>query len=266
MSERSLYIFVEGKTEERLLKILGCMVSPINCKSKNNIRDRMKEVLEPVLGTQNTGILILRDRDEGETHENIIRNFENIINKLLIESEIPHQSFQPHEEFKNLSMMDIPAVNSRFTLHIAAPPSIGDLKFASDTIDGYILYLALDEAVLERFAKNAGIAPEALRVKVMEKVPKLAEDNGIKFKQAKDFLGVYLAMSKFLTIKRSEKDDVFSGVVTNRAKKRASDKFQETFRSVSTALEFLEIGPKMEDQGESTEKRLESRLHMSDRP
>lgn len=266
MSERSLYIFVEGKTEERLLKILGCMVSPINCKSKNNIRDRMKEVLEPVLGTQNTGILILRDRDEGETHENIVRNFENIINKLLIESEIPHQSFQPHEEFKNLSMMDIPAVDSRFALHIAAPPSIGDLKFASDTIDGYILYLALDEAVLERFAKNAGIAPEALRAKVMEKVPKLAEDNGIKFKQAKDFLGVYLAMSKFLTIKRSEKDDVFSGVVTNRAKKHASDKFQETFRSVSTALEFLEIGPKMEDQDESTEKRLESRLQHSDRP
>ena len=241
MSERSLYIFVEGKTEERLLKILGCMVSPINCKSKNNIRDRMKEVLEPVLGTQNTGILILRDRDEGETHENIVRNFENIINKLLIESEIPHQSFQPHEEFKNLSMMDIPAVNSRFALHIAAPPSIGDLKFASDTIDGYILYLALDEAVMGRFAKNAGIAPEALRVKVMDKVPKLAEDNGIKFEQAKDFLGVYMAMSRFLTKNRSEADDVFSGVVVNRAKKHAESEFQEILRSIQVALQFIGV-------------------------
>lgn len=266
MSKRRPYIFVEGRTEERLLKIIECPIPPTVCGSKDSICDTMQKKLSGELGDHPTGILILRDRDHNETRENIIRSFENSINKLLIDSEIPHQAFQPHEEFKNISMMDIPAVNSRFALHIAAPPSISGLEFASDTIDGYILYLAMDETVLERFAKNAGIAPEALRVKVIEKVPKLAEDNGIKFDQAKDFLGVYMAMSKFLTVKRSEKGDVFSGVVTNRAKKHASDKFQETFRSISTALEFLEIGPKMEDRDESTEKRLESRPRRSDRP
>lgn len=252
MSKRIPYIFVEGKTEKRLLKIIECPVSPTVCGSKDSICDTMQKKLSGELGDHPTGILILRDRDHNETRENIVRSFENGINKLLIESEIPHQSFQPHEKFKNLYEMDIPAVDSRFALHIAAPPSISGLEFASDTIDGYILYLAMDETVLERFAKNAGIAPEALRTKVIEKVPKLAEDNGIKFEQAKDFLGVYMAMSKFLTIKRSEKDDVFSGVVTNMAKKRASDKFQDTFRSVSAALEFLEIGQKMEDHDEVT--------------
>lgn len=252
MSKRIPYIFVEGKTEERLLKIIECPVSPTVCSSKDRICDTMQKKLSDELGDHPTGILILRDRDHNETRENIVKSFENSINKLLLESEIPQQSFQPHEKFKNLYKMDIPAVDSRFALHIAAPPNISGLEFASDTIDGYILYLAMDEMVMERFAKQAGIAPETLRAKVTEKVPKLADDNGIKFEQAKDYLGVYMAMSKFLTVKRSEKDDVFSGIVINRAKKHASYKFQETFRSVSAALEFLEIGPKMEDHDEVT--------------
>lgn len=266
MSERTPYIFVEGKTEERLLRIMGCTVQLKVCGSKSKIRGKMQEALSGELGDQLTGILILRDRDHDENTDSIVQSFEDVINNLLLESKTSRQSFKAHQKFKNLYTLDIPTANSRIALHIAAPPNISDLEFASDTIDGYILYLAMDETVLERFAKNAGIAPEALKAKVIEKVPKLAEDNGIKFEQAKDYLGVYMAMSKFLTIKRSEKEDVFSGIVINRAKKRARDKFQETFRSISTALEFLEIGLKMEDRDESTEKRLESRLRRSDRP
>lgn len=108
------------------------------------------------------------------------------------------------------------------------------MEFVSDTIDGYILALAMNETVLEKFAKEADIAPEALRAKVIEEVPKLAKNNGINFDQAKDFLGVYMAMSRFFTNNRSEKDDVFSGVVASRAKKRVTDEFQETFRSIRT--------------------------------
>jgi hypothetical protein len=154
---------------------------------------------------------------------------------------ISNQSFKPHQKFKNLYEIDVPGANSRVALHIAAPPSISGMEFVSDTIDGYILALAMNESVLEKFAEKADIAPEALRAKVIEEVPKLAKDNGINFDQAKDFLGAYMVMSRFFTNNRSEKDDVFSGVVVNRAKKRVTDEFQEIFRSIKTALDFLEI-------------------------
>ncbi len=241
MSERSLYIFVEGKTEKRLLKIIGCPVTPDVCNGKNKIRDMIKERLPDELGNQPTGILILRDRDHNETHSSIVRSFEDVINELLRDLKISKQSFKPHQNFKNLYEIDVPAANSRVALHIAAPPSISGMEFVSDTIDGYILALAMNETVLERFAEKADIAPEALRAKVIEEIPKLAKDNGINFDQAKDFLGVYMAMSRFFTNNRSEKDDVFSGVVASRAKKRVTDEFQEIFRSIRTALEFLEI-------------------------
>ena len=243
MTELSIYAFIEGVTEERLLKQIGVSrrVRIVNCHGKNNISGKVAEILKPVLGTQSTGILILCDRDHNETHGSIVRTFEDVINELLRDLKISNQSFKPHQEFDNLYEIDVPAANSRVALHIAAPPSIGGMEFVSDTIDGYILALAMNEIVLERFAEKADIAPETLRTKVVEEVPKLARDNGINFDQAKDFLGVYMAMSRFFTNNRSEKDDVFSGVVVNRAKKRVTDEFQEIFRSIRTALEFLEI-------------------------
>ena len=243
MTELSIYAFIEGVTEERLLKQIGVSrrVRIVNCHGKNNISGKVAEILKPVLGTQSTGILILCDRDHNETHGSIVRTFEDVINELLRDLKISNQSFKPHQEFDNLYEIDVPAANSRVALHIAAPPSIDGMEFVSDTIDGYILALAMNEIVLERFAEKADIAPETLRTKVVEEVPKLARDNGINFDQAKDFLGVYMAMSRFFTNNRSEKDDVFSGVVVNRAKKRVTNEFQEIFRSIRTALEFLEI-------------------------
>lgn len=243
MTQLSIYAFIEGVTEERLLKQIGVSrsVTIINCHGKDKIPGKVEAILKAVLGTQPIGILILRDRDHNETHGSIVQSFEDVINELLLELKISNQSFKPHQKFKNLYEIDVPAANSRVALHIAAPPSISGMEFVSDTIDGYILALAMKETVLERFAEKADIAPEALRAKVIEEVPKLAKDNGINFDQAKDFLGVYMAMSRFFTNNRSEKDDVFSGVVVNRAKKRVTDEFQEIFRSIRTALEFLEI-------------------------
>jgi len=240
MTEPSIYAFVEGVTEERLLKQIGIR-RPINCQGKDKIPGKMEEILKPVLGTQPTGILILRDRDHNETHSSIVQSFEDLINKLLLELKISNQSFKPHQKFKNLYEIDVPGANSRVALHIAAPPpSISGMEFVSDTIDGYILALAMNESVLERFAEKANIAPEALRAKVTKEVPKLAKDNGINFDQAKDFLGAYMVMSRFFTNNRSEKDDVFSGIVVNWAKKRVTDEFQEIFCSIKTALDFLE--------------------------
>ncbi|PXF59757.1 MAG: hypothetical protein C4B59_10665 [Candidatus Methanogaster sp.] len=268
-------VFVEGKTEMDLLKIMGCPEKIImDCGGKTNMPTEIKVLMPPCMDND-PRMLILRDKDGGENNVSIIQSFEHHINNLLKESETPRQTFQQHRDFENLYTMDVPDANFRAALHIAAPPSIEDLygkQFVSETIDGYILALAMNGNVLKEFAKRAKITsndinPEdALRWAVCKGVPGVADKAEITFDQTKDYLGVYMAMSKFLTVKRSENEDVFSGIVINMAKKHARDKFQETFRSVSTALKFIEIGPKMEDRDESTEKRLESRLSLSDRP
>ncbi|MFV9690420.1 MAG: hypothetical protein ACNY01_05565 [Desulfobacteria bacterium] len=237
------FIFVEGKTEERLLNKIGCPGNVIiDCEGTTKIPSVIEDILKPELNINHSiKILIMRDRDNKETYDSIIRSFGSFFNKLL-GGAIPHSSFQPHQEFKNLYTMNGSNANFRVALHIAAPPPIKSIKkFASDTIDGYIFALAMTEIVLQRFAKEANITPEVLRVKVLDEVPELAKQNGIEFNQAKDYLGVYMAMSKFLTVKRNDGVDVFSGIVVARAKKYETDSFRDVFRSIQAALQFIDI-------------------------
>lgn len=243
MNERSSYIFVEGETEARLLKKMGCTIRPHVCRGSPNMPDEIKKSLEDELENFPIGVLILRDRDHDETHNDIINSFEYVINNLLQKSDLSQQSFKQHPQFKNLYLytMNVSSIDFRAALHIAAPPPIDSIDFNSDTIDGYILALAMNKKVLMRFANDAKIDTNVLRNKVLKEVPKLANDNGIKFDQAKDFLGVYMAMSKFLTKHRNEKEDVFSGIVADRAKKHDNEAFQEIFRSIQMALRFIEV-------------------------
>lgn len=237
------FIFVEGKTEVRLLKQMGCSGNIIiDCNGAPNIPIKIKEILEPFLNDNySIKISIMRDRDNKETHESIIHGFGSFFDKLL-GGATSNPPFQPHREFKNLYTMNSSNANFHVALHIAAPPPIESIKkFASDTIDGYIFALAMTEKVLQRFAREAKITPEVLRAKVLDEVPELATQNGIELDQAKDYLGVYMAMSKFFTVKRNEKMDVFSGIVASRAKNHETDSFREVFRSIRTALQFIDI-------------------------
>ena len=246
----STLVFVEGKTEDRLLKIMGCPAEIImDCKGKTNMPTEIKDLMEPCM-KNNPRMLILRDKDHGEKNASIVQSFEHHINNLLKESDTPRQTFQPHRDFKNLHTMDVPNANFRAALHIAAPPIIEGIeqeRFASKTIDGYILSLAMNENVLKEFAKGAKITSkninpgEALRWAVCKGVPGVADKAKITFDQAKDFLGVYMAMSKFLTVNRSEKYDVFSSRVASCANDNEKEAFQEILRSIQVALQFIGV-------------------------
>ncbi len=241
MSNGNFYTFVEGQTEERLLKILGCQGRIIDCKGKDEMPEEVKKILGDELGKQQpVSVLILRDRDHNETYPDIKLSFESVINSLLREEipDISDRHFLPNEGFDNLFVMDASNANFCAILHIAKPPC-NDMGFASETTDGYILALAMCENVLQRFAGEAGFSSERLKAKVLEEVPRLATENGIIFNQAKDFIGIYMAMSKFFTIKRSERDDAFSGVVINRAKRHANDDYLSILSSHMAALQFL---------------------------
>jgi hypothetical protein len=147
----------------------------------------------------------------------------------------------PDKDFPNLFLMDVPDINFRSVLHIALPQLISNLRFASDTIDGYTFALAMCDQVLQRFAYDARITSDVLKAKVLIEIPKLAAENGIEFNQAKDMLGVYMAMSRFFEKKGSEDKDKFTDIVISRAIKYANEDFQNIMRSLLAALQILEV-------------------------
>jgi hypothetical protein len=134
---------VEGKTEERVLRIMKCPEAIIqNCKGKSNIVPKINEILGVGLRGEHTSVLILRDRDVDETIDSIKMSFESCINNLLNKNEASSQFFQMHSEFGNIFTINAQDVDFQVVLHIASPPSIVGVKFDSDTIDGYIFALA----------------------------------------------------------------------------------------------------------------------------
>lgn len=242
MNRRNLHVFVEGKTEQSILVTMGYPREIITiCRGKNGFTDKINQILGVGLRGQQASVVLMRDRDYDEKNEDIIRRFEMTFNNLLKNENASSQSFQPHNNFSNVFLFNAQDVDLRVVLHIAAPPSIPNIKFDSDTIDGYVFALAMCDGVLRRFAEEAKIASEILRTKVLVEIPELAKKNGIEFNQAKDMLGVYIAMSRFLKVKSSENDTTFSGIVVSRAKKYANKDYQDILRPLLAAFQILEV-------------------------
>jgi len=244
------HIFVEGKTEQSIL--VGMEYVPKehkrkiwDCNGKINFNNNINDKLRIGLRGQSTSVLLMRDRDDIEKKEDIVKSFEIIFNNLLTNENVPPQSFHNHKSFDNVFFLNAKAqdFDLRVVLHIAAPSSFSEIKFDSDTIDGYVFALAMCDGVIQRFADNAKIAPEILRTKVLVEVPYLAKRNGIIFNQAKDMLGVYIAMSSFLKVKSSEDYATFSEIVVSRARKYANKDYQNILCSLLAALQLLEVNP-----------------------
>ena len=241
------YAFVEGNTERRLLKKLDRQKDfpesqIIDCKGIDNICKEINDTLivRDIINHPH-GILILCDCEKGKTITDIVRKFQNSINNLLKSEKTTEQTLQKDETFENIFFMEIPDIKFRLALHIANPPDIHNMKFINKTIDGYILSIGLRDAVLERFAKDIGVSKDILKGKIVNKIPEIARNNGITFDQAKDIIGVYMAMSRFITKKRNEKEDTFAGIVIQRSIQHDKPAFQETMASVLKTLDFLEV-------------------------
>ncbi len=248
MNKPNTYVFVEGETEKRILKKMFHNSPHLpfvfgGGNGKPNLPNEIEIMLKGEIRKNSIFLLILRDRDYEEKYPDIIHSFERPINKLLNEEKISSNSFVPHKDFPNLFLMDVPDINFHSVLHIAPPQFISDLKFASDTIDGYTFALAMCDQVLQRFASDARITSDVLKAKILTEVPKLAAGNGIEFNQAKDMLGVYMAMARFFEKKGSEDKDKFTDIVILRAIKYANEDFQNIMRSLLVALQILEVSP-----------------------
>jgi hypothetical protein len=239
MTDHRPFIFVEGETEERILRIMGCPFEPKNCKGNDNIQGYIRNDLEnEFVKKKPISILILRDRED-KVISDIVKSYKSFFDDLLKAMNVSVPPFRKHDDFENLYMLDVPQIEFHVILHIAVSFDNMGLKFNSDTFDGYIFALAMCEQVIQYFAKKAGISSDKLKIKVMKEIPEIAKNNGIEFNHPKDMLGVYMAMSRFLKIKRSEKDELFSTIVVKQAKNSAESEYSKIMKSTITAIELL---------------------------
>jgi hypothetical protein len=256
-------IFGEGPTDVSLMRKLLAHVFDIPVRnldkrfdvkpsgSKTQLWPTAKEVLRADIGSGiHHTVLILRDRDEGEEIEKILKEFTDGFKDLLREEQIEHPvSFKnPFPGiYPNLFASKIyveKRVDVQLLLHIAAHPdlqvSLEGYPFNASTTDHYVFAAALTKKVLHRFADRAGITDDALLSKVVDEIPNLLRNNGITNIGIKDILSCYMTASRFLKIAGSERAELLTEIVVARAIKYDQQEFERIFASHIAAIKLLQ--------------------------
>jgi hypothetical protein len=216
----------------------------VNVRGKNNFRSKIPNTLKPEFDPGEPGryvrVLVFRDLDADEKRQDIVASFEGIACELLARWRLEPQ-LSPLDDWPNIFTVDETPTEDRpglrFVLHIADPPQLEDLDLKNVTTDCYVLALALQDPVLERFARDISSQNDALHILVTEKVPQTIIDQGITFDEDKDFLAAYLCAARFWTVKRTEEKERLLKIVLARARKYAHDEFWSIFASWRTAIE-----------------------------
>jgi hypothetical protein len=250
--------FCEGKTEENVLAALGLSNYPRNTNlptGKQAVRDRLKNLLGPKLGSEPVRALILLDVDlhMGETAANVKQSVEDTLKNLWRE-----RDFEPndlglaiHAVHPNLYCFQANVPDARIALHLAARRY--DEQFIKATIDDYVLDLALrkttadamlaDKRVDEtnrneqykgdaRPPREWQIEAAGLAQKVWEEIPALLKQNQIPpLQEAKSFLQFYTAV-----LQEPLPTAAFAKQVVKHA--RQEDR-QEVFAALFAAAQFL---------------------------
>lgn len=239
-----LFVFGEGKTEE---KIFSKIVPDPNIKlipvgGKNKFNENMGNVLSsefsPGDPSQVIRVLVFCDLDAGEKETEIKNKFERIAKRLTKRNRL---NFKKHASFANVFVLVSPSDGTkpglRMVLHLANPSNSHGLELVNQTSDGYILSLALKDEIIQRFAKDIHIDSGKVLNKVVKEVPDLLKGNGIKLDQDKDYLGVFLAVTRFWRKKRTEDQQLLAGVILDRAKKYADEYFNAVMQSWQVAFQ-----------------------------
>ena len=246
----NLYVFGEGKTEERLMKQLIAHIAPglrmdfTQSAGKGQLVETIIARLGPEL-MQPVRCVVLVDRDNGDSIDSIRSRYDAGFQRLLDErgftSTVSFRVLDGQENILAIGLNPPGSPDLRVALHVAkTPDSLQGHKFNNDTIDGYILAAALTETVRERFAQKAGIDSQGLFDKVTREIPDLMKANGVQVLDAKDLIAAYMAAARFLKVNRSEAQDTFAGIVVARTIRRASQDFDQIFSSIVAAINVLQ--------------------------
>ena len=245
----NLYVFGEGKTEERLIKQLMAAIAPdvrMDFRQSEG-RGRLVTTIVSSLGPeleQPVCCLVLVDRDNGDSIDSIRERYKSSFQALLEErgfsSIVSFRALEENENVLELVLNPPGSPDLRVALHVAeTPDSLRIHGFNNDTTDGYILAAALTEPVLERFAKKAGIDSQRLSEKVAQEIPDLMKANGVRALDAKDLIAAYMAAARFLKVNRSEAEDTFAGIVVARAIRYARQDFDRIVSSIVAAINVV---------------------------
>lgn len=193
----SIYLFAEGKTEQKIVEKFVALVNQPAGDGKNQVNKEMHTVLEPLLNkTMPIRALIMRDVDNGETPERIVQSITDSVQKMLHRRDfLASIQFQPHKTHSNVYLLTLTEPDLRLALHLATRK--WQENFVNATIDDYILSLALYVNTAQSFLQKKGwetIQPEKIISKVTERIPNLLHENGIPLREAKDYVRLYAAV------------------------------------------------------------------------
>lgn len=249
-----IYSFGEGPTDQVVFDVLKEALEKthnltfegkfVNVRGKNNFRSKIPNTLKPEFDPGEPGryvrVLVFRDLDADEKRQDIVASFEGIACELLARWRLEPQ-LSPLDDRPNIFTVDETPTEDqpglRFVLHVADPPQLEDLELKNVTTDCYILALALQDPVLERFAQDANSQSDTLHSLITREMPQVISDQDVAFDEDKDFLAAYLCASRFWTKKRTEEKERLLNIVLKRALKYDQEDFWSVFASWKTAIE-----------------------------
>jgi len=201
----SIYVFSEGKTEERVLEgIKKRMIPDLNLsvasgEGKDQVNNKMVATLAPLLQRGDPiRCLVLRDLDEhvGETVAGIVQGVSDAVRKMVHErtSAPPAVALSRRPDFASVYTLALPRPDLRLALHVATHR--WKAEFIKATIDDYVLSLAVQPTTASALVAKKGwpvTADDVLR-KVTTEIPGLLVRNGIPLQEAKDYVRLYAAV------------------------------------------------------------------------
>jgi hypothetical protein len=251
----TLIVFGEGPTEKRLMERLLPHAAPgwgqLDFRESggkaafvDTIVDYLGEKLSRPELLNPVYCLFLADQDAGETDQSIQQRHTGGLRRLFVERAYPAEeiAFGPvagHDNVALVSRKLPPGLDFRVALHIArAPASLttSGLTFANASTDDYILAVALADEVTSRFAAEAGLSADALSRKVVAEIPDQLRANDLKGLEAKDLIAIYMAVGRFLKVKRTGGKERFADIALQRALKYAQPMLDTIFASLIAAI------------------------------
>ena len=199
----SIYVFVEGETEARVLKAIEekmqLEMEIGEGRGKHQINRDLVMKLGPILEKGDSiRCLVLRDLDAhtGETVETIVQSVRDTVNRMLQERVpgTPAVTLSPLPDFPSVYALAISRPDFCLALHIATYR--WREEFVKATIDDYVLLLAVQPTTAHALIAEKGwqvTADDVLR-KVTAEIPDLLTANGIRLQEAKDYVRLYAAV------------------------------------------------------------------------
>ncbi len=246
-----IFTFGEGVTEKVVFDSVVSNLFPdhtldelIAVGGKSQFAKRIRETVESeLLPNKHVYMLVFRDIDVGETRESIIQSFQDFLSELLDTWDLtPVQ--RDHERYANIFIWDQPSSETapglRFVLHLADQSALNlSLHLRNHTTDSYVLAAGLEDAVLERFGRNAKVncPPQDLSNLIIQNIPNQFNDPGITFDEGKDYLAAYLCASRFWVANRTEERARLVRVILDRAWKYNQKRYEDLFVSWRVAIE-----------------------------